>query len=66
MELRIPTLEQLQTVYNSDMKSAFPAAELKPLSAIQRMWWEQRYKPYCLFDGDDIVGECFLWLGHPG
>ena len=27
MELRIPTLEQLQTVYNSDMKSAFPAAE---------------------------------------
>ena len=29
MELRIPTLEQLQTVYNSDMKSAFPAAELK-------------------------------------
>ena len=66
MELRIPTLEQLQTVYNSDMKSAFPAAELKPLSAIQRMWREQRYKPYCLFDGDDIVGECFLWLGHPG
>ena len=66
MELRIPTLEQLQTVYNSDMKSAFPAAELKPLSAIQRMWREQRYKPYCLFDGDDIVGECFLCLGHPG
>ena len=66
MELRIPTLEQLQTVYNSDMKSAFPAAELKPLSAIQRMWREQRYKPYCLFDGDDIVGECFWWRGHPG
>ena len=66
MELRIPTLEQLQTVYNSDMKSAFPAAELKPLSAIQRMWREQRYKPYCLFDGDDIGGGGFLWLGHPG
>ena len=66
MELRIPTAEQLQTVYDSDMKAAFPAAELKPLSAIRRMWREGRYKPYCLFDGDDIVGECFLWLGHPG
>ena len=66
MELRIPTAEQLQTVYDIDMKAAFPAAELKPLSAIRRMWREGRYKPYCLFDGDDIVGECFLWLGHPG
>ena len=66
MELRIPTAEQLQTVYDIDMKAAFPAAELKPLSAIRRMWREGRYKPYCLFDGDDIVGECFLWLAHPG
>ena len=66
MEMRIATAEQLQTVYDSDMKAAFPAAELKPLSAIRRMWREGRYKPYCLFDGDDIVGECFLWLGHPG
>ena len=66
MELRIPTAEQLQTVSDIDMKAAFPAAELKPLSAIRRMWREGRYKPYCLFDGDDIVGECFLWLGHPG
>ena len=56
----------MQTVYDIDMKAAFPAAELKPLSAIRRMWREGRYKPYCLFDGDDIVGECFLWLGHPG
>lgn len=22
--------------------------------------------PWCLFDGDDIAGEAFLWLGHPG
>ena len=66
MELRIPSLEQLKTVYNSDMKDAFPAAELKPLRAIETMWREGRYRPYCLFDGDDIAGECFLWLGHPG
>lgn len=66
MELRIPTLEQLRAVYHSDMKEAFPAAELKPLAAIERMWRDGWYKPYCLFDGGAIVGECFLWLGHPG
>ena len=30
------------------------------------MWAEGRYRPWCLFDGDDIAGEAFLWLGHPG
>lgn len=24
------------------------------------------YRPWCLFDGAEIVGECFLWLGEPG
>ena len=24
------------------------------------------YRPWCLFDGDEIVGACFLWLGRPG
>ena len=66
MELRLPTIEQLRTVYDRDMKEAFPPAELKPLSAIERMWKEGRYTPWCLFDGDEIVGQCFLWLGHPG
>ena len=66
MELRIPTLEQLRAVYHSDMKEAFPVAELKPLAAMERMWRDGWYRPYCLFDGEAIVGECFLWLGHPG
>ena len=66
MELRLPTIEQLRTVYDRDMKEAFPLAELKPLSAIERMWREGWYTPWCLFDGDEIVGQCFLWLGHPG
>jgi len=25
-----------------------------------------RYRTWCLFDGEEIAGECFLWLGHPG
>lgn len=66
MELRIPTAEQLISVYAADLKEAFPPAELKPLRAMQEMWAEGWYRPLCLFDGDDIVGECFLWLGHPG
>ena len=31
MELRLPKLEQLRTVYDADLQGAFPAAELKPL-----------------------------------
>ena len=66
MELRIPTLEQLRMVYDRDLRTAFPAAELKPLKNMEEMWAEGRYRPWCLFDGDDIAGEAFLWLGHPG
>ena len=66
MELRIPTLEQLRTVYDRDLRASFPAAELKPLRNIEEMWADGQYRPWCLFDGDDIAGEAFLWLGHPG
>jgi hypothetical protein len=66
MILKIPTLEELRAFYNTDMKEAFPAAELKPLAAIERMWQEGWYKPYCLFDDDALVGVAFLWLGNPG
>ena len=66
MELRMPTPEQLRTVYAADLKESFPASELKPLRAIEQMWADGRYYPWCLFDGDEIVGTCFLWMGHPG
>ena len=68
MKLRIPTLEELRDLYNTDMREAFPPAELKPLSAIERMWQEGNYKPYCLYDDDGAgpIGLGFLWLGHPG
>ena len=66
MELRLPSPEQLRTVYDRDLKESFPPAELKPLRNMEKSWAEGWYKPYCLFDGDSIVGEAFLWLGHPG
>ena len=66
MELRIPTLEQLRMVYDRDLRTSFPSAELKPLKNIEEMWADGQYRPWCLFDGNDIAGEAFLWLGHPG
>ena len=66
MELKLPTLEQLRLVYDRDLLEAFPKAELKPLANMEKMWAQGWYKPYCLFDGEDILGEAFLWLGHPG
>lgn len=46
-------------------KQAFPASELKPLQSIEELWRDGLYRPWCLFDGDEIVGACFLWLGRP-
>ena len=66
MELKIATPEQLRLTYERDLKPSFPAAELKPLKNMEKMWAEGWYRPYCLFDGEDILGEAFLWLGHPG
>lgn len=66
MELRLPTAAQLKTAYAADLKRSFPSAELKPLRAIESMWADGCYRPWCLFDGDSIAGECFLWLGEPG
>ena len=66
MELRIATPEQTALAYERDMKGAFPPAELKPLANILAMCRDGCYRPWCLFDGEEIVGECFLWLGRPG
>ena len=66
MELRMPTPEQLETIYGTDLRMSFPPSELKPLRAIREMWQDGCYRPWCLFDGGDIAGTCFLWLGRPG
>ncbi len=66
MQLNLPTPEQLSMVYDRDLKRSFPTSELKPLAVMQNMWAQGAYQPLCLFDGQSIVGEAFLWLGHPG
>ena len=66
MEVKLPSPEQLARAYEADLKAAFPPEELKPLANIQAMWRDGCYSPLCLFDGGEIIGECFLWLGEPG
>lgn len=66
MELKLPTEAQLTEVYKRDLKASFPAAELKPLRAMKAALRRGAYRPWCLFDGDDIVGEAFLWTVVPG
>ena len=60
MELRLPTLEQLRTVYDADLLKAFPAAELKPLRNMEELWEVDRYRPWCLFDGDGSWANAFV------
>ena len=38
MELKIATPEQLRLTYERDLKPSFPAAELKPLKNMEKMW----------------------------
>lgn len=66
MELRLPNPTQLRLIYETELIRAFPPAELKPLSAMEQMWQEGKYKPWCLFDGEEIVGLGFLWMVRPG
>ena len=60
MELRLPSLEQLEMVYERDLRVSFPAAELKPLRIIRRMLDDGLYRPWCLFDGEAIAGTVAL------
>ena len=66
MELKLASPDQVAMVYARDLKPSFPPSELKPLANIQAMCREGCYQPWCLFVGEEIAGECFVWLGRPG
>ena len=66
MELRTATPAELKTVYETLLRPAFPAVELKPLRAMTDMLADGCYDPLVLLDGKEIIGTCFLWLGVPG
>ena len=53
MELRLLTAAELAAAYDTDLKEAFPPAELKPLSSMEDLRSRGLYDPLCLFD--DVV-----------
>ncbi len=65
MELRLPAPEEYRAACR-DYREAFPLAERKSAWSMRRLWEEGKYLPYCFFDGGDLLGGAFLWVGHPG
>lgn len=61
LEMKLPTEAQLRTVYKRDLAPSFPLAELKPLREMLAEKRRGEYRPWCLFDGGEIVGEAFVW-----
>lgn len=66
LEMKLPTQEQLAEIYERDLKPSFPAAELKPLREMLAEIGRGEYRPWCLFDGEEIVGEAFVWTHAAG
>ena len=66
MKMRLLTDREVQEVYAKHLKPSFPAAELRPLHAIRALMREGTYRPWCLLDGEEIVGEAFVWEASPG
>lgn len=66
MELKLPTPAQLTEVYKRDLEASFPAAERKPLRAMCTSLERGEYRPWCLFEDGEIVGEAFVWTVVPG
>lgn len=67
MHLEILPPDALKTVYETDLREAFPPAELKPLSAIEAMRARGAYEPLSLRDGGGPpLGYILLWKHADG
>lgn len=67
MHLRTMTPEELKQAYETDLREAFPPAELKPLRAMEAMRARGAYDPLGLYDGNgEILGYILLWKHEDG
>lgn len=65
MKVRSLSPAELARAYETDLKEAFPPAELKPLHAMEIMREGGFYDPLAMFGDDgEIQGYIFLWR-HP-
>lgn len=65
MELKELTPQQLENLYDTQMKRAFPPQELKPLSSMEHLREQGRYQPLGLWEGEGLLGYAMMWL-EPG
>ena len=62
MTLKLLNLEELKTAYETDLREAFPPAELKPFSAMEALMGKGIYDPLCLQDEEGTaLGYLLLW-----
>ena len=62
MQLRPLNPEELAVAYETDLKEAFPPAELKPLSAMTEMMARGVYEALALYEGEEgPLGYVLLW-----
>ena len=67
MHLRIMTPAELKKAYETDLREAFPPAELKPLRAMEAMRERGVYDPLGLYGGDgEVLGYILLWKHEDG
>ena len=57
---RLTDFEQIRLLYHSRLKKDFARSELKPLSSMRRLWEQDAYDCYGLFDGEEILGYAFF------
>lgn len=67
MYLKIMTPEELKKAYETDLREAFPPAELKPLAAMESMRARGAYDPLCFCgDAGETLGYVLLWKHEEG
>lgn len=66
LEMKLATMAQLREIYERDLRASFPSSERKPLREMEQELARGDYRPWCLFDGEEIVGEAFVWTHAPG
>lgn len=66
MEIRELSRRDLAALYSTELVHTFPPAELKPLSAMERLMDLGCYRPLALFDGKTPVSYLLLWTDQTG
>lgn len=65
MTLKVLDKEEIKQIYETEMKNDFPAAELKPLSAIYKMLDAGHYEGKGLYEDNELLAYVFFSYAVP-